>query len=119
MAGFKMDIFKGMSYTEIRPIFKKYFNSNWAFLEKGEKEIEEEESKLSKKKGENLEQEAAKKQKIDEDVKELKEDLEMLWKIVQEKFASLEPKNFSDDFLLNALKTMFEQPNVEDSIWKN
>nr|GFD12414.1 hypothetical protein [Tanacetum cinerariifolium] len=48
-----------------------------------------------------------------------REDLEMLWKIVQERFASSEPKNFSDDFLLNALKTMFEKPNVEDNIWKN
>nr|GEV28469.1 hypothetical protein [Tanacetum cinerariifolium] len=47
------------------------------------------------------------------------EDLEMMWKIVQEIFASSEPKNFSDDFLLNALKTMFKKPNVEDSIWKN
>nr|GEV74845.1 copia protein [Tanacetum cinerariifolium] len=30
-----------------------------------------------------------------------------------------EPKNFSDDFLLNTLKTMFEKPNVEANIWKN
>nr|GEV74484.1 hypothetical protein [Tanacetum cinerariifolium]GEV74489.1 hypothetical protein [Tanacetum cinerariifolium] len=42
-----------------------------------------------------------------------REDLEMLWKIVQERFASSEPKNFSDDFLLNTLKTMFENSNVE------
>nr|GEZ25099.1 hypothetical protein [Tanacetum cinerariifolium] len=28
MAGFKMDYFKGMSYDDIRPIFKKKFNSN-------------------------------------------------------------------------------------------
>nr|GEW45883.1 hypothetical protein [Tanacetum cinerariifolium] len=172
-AGFKMDFFKGMSYTDIRPIFEKHFNSNWAFLEKGEKETEEKESKLSKRKSESFEQQAAKKQKIDEEVKELKthlqiilheeddvyteatplalkvpvvdykihtehnkpyykiiradgthrlflsfismlrnfdrEDLEMLWKIVQERFASSKPKNFSDDFLLNALKTMFEK----------
>nr|GEV10144.1 putative ribonuclease H-like domain-containing protein [Tanacetum cinerariifolium] len=48
-----------------------------------------------------------------------KEDLEMLWKIFQQRFASSELKNFSDDFLLNALKTMFENPNVEANIWKN
>nr|GEV91327.1 hypothetical protein [Tanacetum cinerariifolium] len=47
------------------------------------------------------------------------EDLEMLWQIVQERFASLKPKNFSDDFLLNTLKAMFEKPNVEAHIWKN
>nr|GEV95772.1 hypothetical protein [Tanacetum cinerariifolium] len=37
-----------------------------------------------------------------------REEFEMLWKFVQERFESLEPKNFSDDFLLNALKPMFE-----------
>nr|GEU79984.1 hypothetical protein [Tanacetum cinerariifolium] len=180
MAGFKMDFFKGMTYTDIRPIFEKHFNSMWAFLEKGEKEIEEE---VGKRKSKNLEQKAAKKQRIDEEVEELKthlqiipndeddvyteatllalkvpvvdyqihtkhnkpyykiiradgihqlflsfisllrnvdrEDLEMLWKIVQERFESSEPKNFSADFLLNALKTMFEKPNVEANIWKN
>nr|GEV95555.1 hypothetical protein [Tanacetum cinerariifolium] len=47
------------------------------------------------------------------------EDLEILWKIIQERFASSEPKNFLDDFLLNTLKTMFEKPNVEAHIWKN
>nr|GFA67860.1 hypothetical protein [Tanacetum cinerariifolium] len=48
-----------------------------------------------------------------------REDLEMLRKIVQERFASSEPKNFSDDFLLNILKSMFKKPNVEAHIWKN
>nr|GEV37473.1 putative ribonuclease H-like domain-containing protein [Tanacetum cinerariifolium] len=162
MSGFKMDFFKGMTYTEIRPIFEKHFNSIWAFLEKGEKEIEEEESK---RKRENLEQKVAKKQKIDEETEQLKthlqivpndeddvytkatplalkiiradgthqlflsfitllrnfdrEDLEMLWKLVQERFQSLKPKNFSDDFLLNTLKTMFEKSNVKANIWRN
>nr|GEV22549.1 hypothetical protein [Tanacetum cinerariifolium] len=78
MAGFKMNFFKCMSYTDIRPIFDKHFNSNWDFLEKGEKEIEEEESKLSKRKSENLEQQAAKKQRIDEDVEELKTHLQIV-----------------------------------------
>nr|GFC26987.1 hypothetical protein [Tanacetum cinerariifolium] len=64
MVGFKMDFFKGMTYTEKRQIFENHFNSIWAFLEKGEKEIEEEDSK---RKSENLEQKAAKKQKIDKE----------------------------------------------------
>nr|GEU42242.1 reverse transcriptase domain-containing protein [Tanacetum cinerariifolium] len=183
MAGFKMDFFKGMSYDEIRPIFEKHFNSIVAFLEKGEKELEKEASKVIKRKSETPEEKADKKKKLDEEVEELKthlqivpndeddvyteatplalkvpvvdyqihtehnkpyykiiradgshqlflsiismlknfdrEDLEMLWKIIQERFASLEPKNFSDDFLLNALKIMFEKPNVEAHIWKN
>nr|GEZ24131.1 putative ribonuclease H-like domain-containing protein [Tanacetum cinerariifolium] len=66
MAGFKMEFFKGMTYTDIRPIFKKHFNSIVAFLEKGEKEIEEEASKQRKWKSESSEQKAAKKQRIDE-----------------------------------------------------
>nr|GEW99688.1 ribonuclease H-like domain, reverse transcriptase, RNA-dependent DNA polymerase [Tanacetum cinerariifolium] len=45
-----------------------------------------------------------------------REDLEMLWKLVQERFQSSEPKNFSVDFLLNTLKIMFEKPNVEANI---
>nr|GEV06659.1 hypothetical protein [Tanacetum cinerariifolium] len=165
-------------------VIEQHFNSIVAFLEKGEKELEEEASKVIKRKSKSYDtSEAAKKQRIDEEVKELKthlkivpndkddvyteatplalkvhvvdykihtehnkpyykiiradethqlfisfisllrnfdrEDLEMLWKIVYERFASSEPKNFSDDYLLNALKTMFEKPNVEDNVWKN
>nr|GEV98776.1 retrovirus-related Pol polyprotein from transposon TNT 1-94 [Tanacetum cinerariifolium] len=48
-----------------------------------------------------------------------REDLEMLWKPVQERFQSSDPKNFSNDFLLNTLKIMFEKPNVEASIWRD
>nr|GEX25634.1 hypothetical protein [Tanacetum cinerariifolium] len=132
---------------------------------KSEKELEEEASRALKRKTESSEQQAAKKQKLDEEVKELKkhlqivsndkddvyteatplalkviraygthqlflsflsllrnfkrEDLEMIWQIVQERFASSKPKNFSDDFLLTTLKAMFEKPNVEAQIWKN
>nr|GEW44945.1 hypothetical protein [Tanacetum cinerariifolium] len=43
----------------------------------------------------------------------IREDLEMIWKIFQERFASSKPKNFSDDFLLTTLKTMFEKSDVE------
>nr|GFA45297.1 hypothetical protein [Tanacetum cinerariifolium] len=75
MAGFKMDFFKGMTYIEIRPIFEKHFNSIWDFLEKGKKEIEEEESK---RKSKNLKQKAAKKKKIDEETEELKTHLKII-----------------------------------------
>nr|GEW77759.1 hypothetical protein [Tanacetum cinerariifolium] len=47
-----------------------------------------------------------------------REDLEMLWKLVQERFQSSEPKNFLDDFLLNTLKITYEKPNVEASVWR-
>nr|GEZ57647.1 reverse transcriptase domain-containing protein [Tanacetum cinerariifolium] len=75
MAGFKMDFFKGMTYNDIRPIFEKHYNSIKAFLEKGEEEIEEE---GSKRKGDSLDQDAAKKQKIDEEVEELKTHLQII-----------------------------------------
>nr|GEV58257.1 hypothetical protein [Tanacetum cinerariifolium] len=41
-----------------------------------------------------------------------REDLEVLWQLVKERFASSKPKNFSDDFLLTTLEAMFEKPNV-------
>nr|GEX83619.1 hypothetical protein [Tanacetum cinerariifolium] len=156
MVGFKMDYFKGISYDDIHPIFKKYFNSNVAFLEKSKEELEEEASRTLKRKSESSEEQAVKKQKYDEEVEELKkhlkiisndkddvyteatplalklflsflsllrnfnrEDLEMLWQIVQDIFASSKLNNFSNDFLLITLKAMFEKPDVENQIWKN
>nr|GEV46854.1 hypothetical protein [Tanacetum cinerariifolium] len=174
---------EGMSYDDIRPIFKKHFNYVVGFLEISEERLEEEASKALKRKSESSKQQAPKKQKLDDEVEELKkhlqiipndeddvyteatplalkvlivdyqihtennkpyykiiradgthqlflsflsllrnfdrEDLEMLWKIVQEIFASLKPKNLSDDFLLNILKAMFEKPDVEAQVWKN
>nr|GEU63980.1 putative ribonuclease H-like domain-containing protein [Tanacetum cinerariifolium] len=78
MAGFKMDFFKGMSFDDIRPIFEKYFNSNVAFIEKSKKELEEEESKALKRKTKSFEEKAAKKQKLDEEVEELKKHLQIV-----------------------------------------
>nr|GEY20937.1 hypothetical protein [Tanacetum cinerariifolium] len=183
MAGFKMEYFKGMKYDDIRPIFNKYFNSNVAFLEKTREQMEEEDSKALKRISESQEDKAAKKQKLDEEVAELKrrlqivpndeddvytevtplarkvpvvdyeiytesnkpyykiiradgslqlfliflsllrnfdrEDLEVLWELVKERFASFKPKNFLDDFLLTTLTYMYEKPNVQAQVWKN
>nr|GEV46278.1 hypothetical protein [Tanacetum cinerariifolium] len=125
MVGFKMDFFK------------------------------EEVTVQEKRQGENLKQEIAKKQRMDEEVPVVdyqihhennkpyykiiradethnlflsfitllknfdREELETLWKLVKERFASTKPKNFSYDFLLNILKIMFEKPNVEASVWRD
>nr|GEV51601.1 hypothetical protein [Tanacetum cinerariifolium] len=180
MAGFKMDYFKGMRHDDIRPIFKKYFNSTMAFLEKTKEQMEEEDIRALKRKTESFKEKAAKKQKLDEEVEELKkhlqivpndddddddvytkatplalmvlvvdyeiytennkpyykiirddgthqlflsflsllrnfdrEDLEVLWQLVKERFASSKPKNFSYEFLLTTLTYMFEKPNVQ------
>nr|GEW85416.1 hypothetical protein [Tanacetum cinerariifolium] len=75
MAGFKMDFFKCMAYTDIRPIFEKYYNSIQAFLEKGENEIEEE---GSKRKDDNLKKRVGKKQRINEEEEELKAHLQIV-----------------------------------------
>nr|GEZ71494.1 hypothetical protein [Tanacetum cinerariifolium] len=45
-----------------------------------------------------------------------KKDLETFWILVKERFESTEPKNFSNEFLLNTLKIMFEKPNVEANL---
>nr|GFB37668.1 hypothetical protein [Tanacetum cinerariifolium] len=76
----------------------------------------------------------SKKQRMDEEAKELKRHLQIVAnddddvfteatpfsiKLVKERFENTEPKNFSDDFLLNILKIIFKKPNIEASIWKD
>nr|GEV15798.1 hypothetical protein [Tanacetum cinerariifolium] len=120
----------------------KKFTSNMALLVKTKEQMEEEDSRELKRKVESLVDKAAKKQKLDEEVEDLRkhlqivlndddvftlrlhlllsrEDLEVLWKLVKERFASSKPKNFSKDFLLTTLGAMFEKPNVQDQIWRN
>nr|GEX79201.1 hypothetical protein [Tanacetum cinerariifolium] len=41
-----------------------------------------------------------------------REDLEALWRLVKERFATTKPKNFSDDFLLTTLGAMFKKPDI-------
>nr|GFA07727.1 hypothetical protein [Tanacetum cinerariifolium] len=41
-----------------------------------------------------------------------REDLEALWSLVNKRFSTAKPKNFSDDFLLTTLKAMFEKPDA-------
>nr|GEV36407.1 hypothetical protein [Tanacetum cinerariifolium] len=177
VARFKIDYFKGMTYDDIRPIFEKYFNSNVDFLQKTKEKMEEEDSRALKRLSESQEDKASKKQKLDEEVEELKkhlmivpnedddvyteatplalkvpvvdykiytknskpyykikradgshqlylsflsmlknfdrEDLEVLSRLVKERFTSTKPKNFFDDFLLTTLGAMFEKPDIE------
>nr|GEY66494.1 hypothetical protein [Tanacetum cinerariifolium] len=48
-----------------------------------------------------------------------REDLENLWGIVKERFSTSNPTNFSDEYLLNTLKIMFEKPDGQDAVWKS
>nr|GEV46637.1 hypothetical protein [Tanacetum cinerariifolium] len=68
VAGFKMDYFKGMTYVDIRPIFKKKFNSNVSFLLKIKEKMYEKESRALKRLSESHEDKAAKKHKLDKEV---------------------------------------------------
>nr|GEW36435.1 putative ribonuclease H-like domain-containing protein [Tanacetum cinerariifolium] len=45
-----------------------------------------------------------------------REDLEDLWRIVKDRFSTSKPTNFSDDYLLSTLKTMFEKTDGQDAI---
>nr|GEV53286.1 hypothetical protein [Tanacetum cinerariifolium] len=78
VAGFKIDYFKGITYDDIRPIFEKYFDSNVAFLQKTKERMEEEDSRALKRLSESQEDKAAKKQKLDEEVEELKRHLQIV-----------------------------------------
>nr|GEU53656.1 hypothetical protein [Tanacetum cinerariifolium] len=48
-----------------------------------------------------------------------KEDLETLWRIVRDRFSTSKPTNFSDEYLLLTLKTMFGELDGQDAIWRN
>nr|GEY66093.1 hypothetical protein [Tanacetum cinerariifolium] len=48
-----------------------------------------------------------------------REDLETLWKIVKDRFSTKKPTNFSDEYLLLTLKTMFRELDEHDAIWRN
>nr|GEV90029.1 hypothetical protein [Tanacetum cinerariifolium] len=48
-----------------------------------------------------------------------REDLENLWGIVKKRFSTSKPTNFSDEYLLLTLKTMFKKLDGQDAIWRN
>nr|GEV42636.1 hypothetical protein [Tanacetum cinerariifolium] len=78
VVGFKMDYFKGMSYDDMHPIFERYFDLNVAFLQKTKEKIKEEESRALKRINETPVEKAAKRQKLDEEVEELKIHLQIV-----------------------------------------
>nr|GEV01310.1 hypothetical protein [Tanacetum cinerariifolium] len=78
VAGFKLDYFKGMTYDDISPIFEKHFNFNVDFLLKTKEQIDEDESRALKMINESRKDKAAKNQKLDEEVKELKRHLQIV-----------------------------------------
>nr|GFC56234.1 hypothetical protein [Tanacetum cinerariifolium] len=45
-----------------------------------------------------------------------REDMETLWRIVKDRFSTKKPTNFSDEYLLLTLKTMFGELDEQDAI---
>nr|GEX37136.1 retrovirus-related Pol polyprotein from transposon TNT 1-94 [Tanacetum cinerariifolium] len=76
--GFRLDYFKGMSYDDIRPIFKVKFNSNIEFLLKTKEQLEEEENRAIQSINETPAQKATKRKKLNKEVKDLKRHLEIM-----------------------------------------
>nr|GEX70799.1 hypothetical protein [Tanacetum cinerariifolium] len=135
VAGFRLDYFKGMSYDDIRPIFEAKFNLNIEFLLKTKEQMEEEESRVIQSINETSAQKAAKRRKLNEEVKDLKRHLEIVpdedddvytkatplarKSVVKERFSTSKPNNFSNDFLLTTLGAMFERLDGQAQVWKN
>nr|GEV81784.1 hypothetical protein [Tanacetum cinerariifolium] len=69
---------EGMTYDDIRPIFEKKFNSNVAFLEKTREQMKEEDSRVLKRISESQVDKEAKKQKLDEEVEELRKHIQIV-----------------------------------------
>nr|GEY55368.1 hypothetical protein [Tanacetum cinerariifolium] len=78
VVGFRLDYFKGMSYDDIRPIFEAKFNSNIEFLLKSNEQIEEEENRAIESINETPAHKAAKRRKLNEEVEDLKQHLEIV-----------------------------------------
>nr|GEV40818.1 hypothetical protein [Tanacetum cinerariifolium] len=95
LAGFKMDFSKGMRYEEIRPLFEEEYNKVQTLFNKDpemdaekikalrkrtRKEKVEKDQPVKKKKGDELEQDNAKKQNLEEqkEAEELKKNLEIV-----------------------------------------
>nr|GEV83096.1 putative RNA-directed DNA polymerase, eukaryota, reverse transcriptase zinc-binding domain protein [Tanacetum cinerariifolium] len=81
--GYKMDLFKGMTYDEILPIFQAKFEANMRFLFKSREEMEAEDQEIIKSINETLAQKAAKRRKLSKEAQEAK-DLRKRLEIVQD-----------------------------------
>nr|GEY85000.1 hypothetical protein [Tanacetum cinerariifolium] len=136
--GFKLDYFKEISYDDIRPIFKAKFNSNMEFLLKSKKQIEEEENRAIESINETPAQKAAKRKKMNEDVEDLKQHLEIVHDKDDDVYTEATPlarkvpvvdyqiihlNNKPRYKIIRADEThqlaMFGRPDGQDQIWKN
>nr|GEX82246.1 hypothetical protein [Tanacetum cinerariifolium] len=105
-AGYKMDLFKGMSYDEICPIFQARFDENMRFLFKSREEIEEEDQGVLKSINETPAQKAAKRRKLNKEAQEA-EDLKKRLEVVDDE---------DDDVFIEATPLARKVPVVDYQI---
>nr|GEW53603.1 hypothetical protein [Tanacetum cinerariifolium] len=74
----RLDYFKGMSYDDIRLIFKAKFNSNVDFLLMTKEQMEEEDNRVLQTINETPTEKAAKRRKLNKEVEDLKRNLEIV-----------------------------------------
>nr|GFC48652.1 hypothetical protein [Tanacetum cinerariifolium] len=121
------------------------FDENIRFLFKSREEMEEEDQEIIKSIDETQAQKAAKRRKLSEEAQEA-EDVRKRLEVVEDenddvfieatplaskrisgefmenserRISTSKPTNFSDEYLLLTLKTMFEEPDGQDAIWRN
>nr|GEW03812.1 hypothetical protein [Tanacetum cinerariifolium] len=80
-AGYKMDLFKGMTYAQICTIFQARFDENMRFLFKSREEMEEEDQEIIKSINETPTHKATKRRKLSEEAQEA-EDLRKRLEVV-------------------------------------
>nr|GFC84724.1 hypothetical protein [Tanacetum cinerariifolium] len=134
-AGYKMDFFKGMTYAQICPIFQAIFDEN--VVEDEDDDVFVEATPLAQKvpvvdyqivlidnkprykiiKADETHQLYISFTTLLKNFN--REDLETIWRIMKDRFSTSKLTNFSDEYLLLTLKTMFEEPDGQDAIWRN
>nr|GEV01476.1 hypothetical protein [Tanacetum cinerariifolium] len=106
VASFKIDYYKGITYDDKHPVFEKHFDSNVDFMQKTKEQMDEEDSRAHKRMNESQEDKVAKKQKLDEEVKELKRHLQIV------------PNN-EDDVYTKATPLALKVPIVDYEIYND
>nr|GEY86159.1 hypothetical protein [Tanacetum cinerariifolium] len=141
MDGWKPRALKNKSFAEIKKLFDKAMQRINSFVDFRTKLVKESVKKdeavtvqesSSKRAGDELDQERFKKQRWrmikskkslnnvwkSFQMMEMIEDLEVLWRLVKDRFVKTKPVDDMDSFLLHTLKTMFKH-HVEDNVWRN
>nr|GEW50116.1 hypothetical protein [Tanacetum cinerariifolium] len=116
--GYKMEFFKGKTYDQILPIFQARKLSEEAQeaddLKKRLEIVQDEDDDVF------VEATPLAQKVLVVDYQNFdRENLETLWRIVKDRFSTSKLTNFSNEYLLLTLKTMFGELDEQDAIWRN